>query len=89
MDILPIQGSAVPCECVFFLGERNYDSLKEWTELMWALQLLRFSVKQGRGLDFTNGFHWTDELIELENSMCGHSGVPKQLRSLRNFWYTG
>ena len=52
---------------------------------MQALQLLKFSVKQGRGLDFTNGFDWTDELTELENSTSARSRVPEELGSFRDF----
>ena len=68
MDILPIQGSAVPCEHVFSLAKETMMARRSQIspELMRALQLLKFSVKQGRGLDFTNGFDWTDELTELE-----------------------
>lgn len=33
---------------------------------MEALQLLKFSIRQGRGLDFTEGLSWENELAEME-----------------------
>ena len=87
MDILPIQGSAVPCERVFSSAKETMMAQRSRIspELMRALQLLKFSVKQGRGLDFTNGFDWTDELTELENSTSARSRVPEELGSFRDF----
>jgi hypothetical protein len=68
MDILPIQGSAVPCECVFSSSKETMRA--RWNrinpELMEALQLLKFRVRKGRALDFTAGFDWKDELQDLE-----------------------
>jgi hypothetical protein len=68
MDILPIQGSAVPCERVFSSAKETMSARRNRIapELMEALQLLKFSVKHGRGLNFTHGYDWTDELIQLE-----------------------
>ena len=43
-------------------------------ELMEALQMLKFSVKKGRGLDFTTGLGWEAELDEL--------AVPEGLQEL-------
>lgn len=81
MDILPIQGSAVPCERVF-------SSAKETTtlrrnrispELMEALQMLKFSLRKGRSLDFSAGTSKTAELIELEAFENHESIVPEDL----------
>jgi hypothetical protein len=33
---------------------------------MEALQLLKYSIRQGRGLNFTDGLDWGQELQELE-----------------------
>jgi hypothetical protein len=63
MDILPIQGSAVPCECVFssaketMMAQQNNIS----PPLMEALQMLKFSFCSGRSLDFTD---WLKEDVE-------------------------
>ena len=58
MDILPIQGSAVPCECVFSSAKEIMSA--RWNhispELMEALQMLKFSVQKGQGLSFTEGW---------------------------------
>lgn len=81
MDILPIQGSAVPCERVF-------SSAKETTtlrrnnispELMEALQMLKFSLRKGRSLNFTAGTSKTAELNELEGFANHESIVPEDL----------
>jgi hypothetical protein len=68
MDILPIQASAVPCERVFSSGKETMAPRRNRIspELMEALQMLKFSIRQGRGLDFTEGTSWNDELKELE-----------------------
>jgi hypothetical protein len=50
-------------------------------ELMEALQLLKFRVRQGRGLDFTAGFSWEDELQDLEADMTHRHGVPEDITS--------
>jgi hypothetical protein len=68
MDILPIQASAVLCKWVFSSGKmimvprRNRIN----TDLMEALQILKFSIRQDINLSFTDGFHWDEEVAELE-----------------------
>ncbi|PCH40311.1 hypothetical protein WOLCODRAFT_35299, partial [Wolfiporia cocos MD-104 SS10] len=49
MDILPIQGSAVPRECVFSSAKETKTSRRNHIkpELMEALQILKFSVRKG------------------------------------------
>jgi len=85
MDILPIQGSAVPCECVFLSAKEMMAARRSRIspELMRALQMLKFSVKQGRGLDFTNGLNWEDELNELEILTSARSRVPEDVGAFR------
>jgi hypothetical protein len=34
-----------------------------------ALQILKFSIQQDRGLNFTAGYHWDDEIKDLENNV--------------------
>jgi hypothetical protein len=69
MDVIPIQASAVPCERVFSSGkltitpQRNRIS----AELMEALQVLKFSIKHGRSLDFMEGCNMEAEKAELES----------------------
>ena len=50
-------------------------------ELMEALQILKFSVRQGRGLDFTEGWGWDDELRDLEEFMDAQQRVPEDVSS--------
>jgi hypothetical protein len=57
MDYLPIQASAVPCECIFSSSaetdtkKRNHNS----PLLMEALQMVKFHLKQDR-LNFTDAW---------------------------------
>lgn len=68
MDLLPIQGSSVPCERVFSSSKETMSARRSriGPNLMEALQLLKFSIRQGRGLDFTEGLSWENELAEME-----------------------
>ena len=86
MDILPIQGSAVPCERVFSSAKETMAARRSRLSpgMMRAFQMLKFSVKQGRGLDFTAGFDWMDELHDLENITHTWSVVPEDLGSFRD-----
>jgi hypothetical protein len=63
MDILPIQGSAVPCEHVFSLAKETMTAEHNHVSpsLMEALQMLKFSFCTGHSLDFTD---WLKEDIE-------------------------
>jgi hypothetical protein len=81
MDILPIQGSAVPCERVFSSAKETTTARRNniSPELMEALQILKFSLRKGRGLNFTAGTSKTAELNELEASANGESIVPEDL----------
>ena len=67
MDIIPIQGSAVPCERVFSSSKETTTARRNriGPELMEALQMLKYSLKKGRGLDFTSGTSRDDELEQL------------------------
>ena len=67
MDIIPIQGSAVPCERVFSSSKETTTARRNRLspELMEALQMLKFSFKRGRCLDFTAGTSRDAELEEL------------------------
>jgi len=45
--------------------------------------MLKFSMKQGRGLDFTNGLNCEDELNELEILTSARSRVPEDVGGFR------
>jgi hAT family C-terminal dimerisation region len=68
MDIIPIQASSVPCERVFSSGKETMAPRRRCisAKLMGALQMLKYSIKKGHLLNFTQGMHWTDELTEFE-----------------------
>jgi hypothetical protein len=68
MNIIPIQASSVLCERVFSSGK---ETMAPWRrcisyKLMEALQMLKYLIKKGRPLNFTQGMLWTDELTEFE-----------------------
>ena len=75
MDIIPIQASSVPCERVFSSGKETLSARRNALapDLMEALQLLKFSTKQGRELNFTEGLNQDDETSELETKEKGQS----------------
>lgn len=83
LDILPIQGSAVPCERVFSSSAETDTRRRNRTspELMEALQMLKFFIKQGGDLDFTAGTSKQDEIDWLEAEMKDISTVPEDLTS--------
>jgi len=64
MDYLPIQASAVPCECVFSsAAETNTNRRNRMKpELMEALQMLKFMLKK-KQLDFMEGWKVSEELL--------------------------
>jgi hypothetical protein len=59
MDILPIQASSVPCERVFSSSKETVTARRNSLspDIMEALQLLKYSSKQGRGISFTKGLN--------------------------------
>ena len=67
MDILPIQASSVPCERVFSSSKETITARRNSLspQLVEALQLLKFSTKQGRGMNFTQGWKKEDEIANL------------------------
>lgn len=83
MDILPIQGSSVPCEHVFSSGKETMTARRSRIspELMEALQLLKFSLRSGNELDFTAGTSFDDELAEIEAYQAGQLDIPEEIGS--------
>ena len=68
MDIIPIQASSVPCERVFSSGKETMAPQRRriTPNLMEALQMLKYSIKKGQPLNFTQGMRWAEELTEFE-----------------------
>lgn len=81
MDILPIQGSAVPCERVFSSGKETTTTRRNriGPELMEALQMLKFAVRKGKTLNFTAGTGRSVELRELEALAAEEQWVPEDI----------
>jgi len=84
MDIIPIQGSAVPCERIFSSAKETMTARRNRisSELMEALQMMKFSFKRGRGLDFTTGTSKEDELKDMEDTLEKEGFVPEDVPSL-------
>ena len=87
MDILSIQASSVPCERVFSSSKETITARRNSLspQLVEALQLLKFSTKQGRGMNFTQG--WDKE--EVADLVRREDGQPVEdmhsfLLSLQN-----
>lgn len=85
MDVLAIQGSAVPCERVFSSGKETMSACRSRIkyDLMEALQMLKFSLKHGQELNFTEGSGRLAELQELEEQDFIDSLVPEDLMAFR------
>ncbi|KAK2462579.1 hypothetical protein APHAL10511_005402 [Amanita phalloides] len=68
MDILPIQATSVPCERAFSSGKETMALRRRRIsdDLMEALQLLKYSIRKGPSLNFTEGMSWDDEVREFE-----------------------
>jgi hypothetical protein len=84
MDILPIQGSAVPCERVFSSGAETDTAQRNRMspELMEALQILKFALKKRR-LNFTEGTTKEAEVRTLEEVDSHPEDVDSFARELR------
>jgi hypothetical protein len=84
MDILPIQGSAVPCKCVFSLGKETMTAQRSHInpDLMKALQMLKFAFKTGHSLDLTAGTGKEAELEVLEEEVSIPEDMPGFIQSL-------
>jgi hypothetical protein len=78
MDVLPIQGSAVP---VFSSAKETTTARRNHIspELMEALQMLKFAVRKGKGLDFTSGTTRSAEIAELEALASDKQVVPEDI----------
>jgi hypothetical protein len=85
MDILPIQASAVPCERVFSSAKETMSARRSRisSDLMEYLQILKYSLRKGRGLNFTTHFDWDVELAYLTNLSESLSSVPEDLDDFR------
>lgn len=81
MDIIPIQGSAVPCERVFSSAKETMQARRNklGADTMEALQMLKFSVKKGQLLNFSQGLSKAEEMEVLEGLETEKDKVPEDL----------
>jgi len=75
MDVLPIQASSVPCERVFSSSKETITARRNslGPPLVEALQLLKYTAKQGRGISFIEGLDKDEEIADLEKREAGQS----------------
>lgn len=83
LDYLPIQGSAVPCERVFSSAKETMTDRRNriCEKLMEQLQMLKFSFKNGRHLDFSMGTSEKDILEYLEAMAGSPDNVSEDLHA--------
>jgi len=81
MDVLPIQGSAVPCERVFSSAKETITMRcnRISHQTMEALQILKFSFRHGHGLNFTAWMDKNTEIQEIEQFMDEELLVPDDI----------
>ena len=48
---------------------------------MEALQILKYSLRYGQDLNFTEGLDWDDELVEMEGAHKAQLRTPEDLDS--------
>ena len=88
LDYLPIQASSVPCKRVFSSSKETCSARcsRITPELMEALQVLKFHVKQGNSLDFTKRTSVEIEIEELivdsERARAIPEDIEKYMKSL-------
>ncbi|KAL4262028.1 Zinc finger BED domain-containing [Pleurotus pulmonarius] len=83
MDILPIQGSAVPCERVFSSAKETTTMRRNRIspDLMESLQVLKFYIRKGRELDFSVGTSREAEVANLEMLNAQEHDALKEIMS--------
>lgn len=81
MDILPIQGSSVPCERVFSSAKETITPRRNHLspEVMGACQVLKFRLRQVHSLNFTSGTSMEDEMKALEVYLQQACEVPEDV----------
>ncbi len=84
MDILPIQGTSVPCERVFSSAKETITDRRNSlsADLMEALQILKFALKSKGGLNFTERLSPEVQLADLEAMTYSEDTVPAYVRAL-------
>lgn len=73
----------MPCERIFSSAKETMAARRNRISpnLMEALQLLKFTLRNGRSLDFTSGLGYMDELHEMEMQESEKDDVPEDVTS--------
>jgi hAT family C-terminal dimerisation region len=81
LDYLAIQGSAVPCERVFSSAKETMTDRRNRIHegLMEMLQMLKFSLKSGRQLDFSKDTSREDVIAYLESVLEAETTIPEDI----------
>jgi hypothetical protein len=81
MDVLPVQGSSVPCERVFSSAQETITPRRSLIspEVMEACQILKFGLKKNVTLSFTEGTDRASQVAALEALTNRNSEVPEPI----------
>jgi hypothetical protein len=68
MDLMPVQATSVPSECIFSASKRTTTARRNplAPKIMEATQILKFEAKNKRETNFTKGFSLKEDLEDLE-----------------------
>ncbi len=85
MDVLPIQGTSVPCERVFSSSKETDTARRNrlTPEMMEALQILKFGIRSEGGLNFTQSLSREAEFEKLECLTRDSVAVPSDLAAFK------
>ncbi len=85
MDVLPIQGTSVPCERVFSSSKETDTARRNrlTPEMMEALQILKFTIRSHGGLNFMENLSREAEFANLEALTHDSLAVPSDLTAFK------
>jgi hypothetical protein len=83
LDYLAIQGSAVPCEHVFSSAKETMTDRRNriQEDLMEMLQMLKFSLKSGKQLDFSKETSREDVIAYVESVLDAEAAIPEDINA--------
>ncbi|PBK86058.1 hypothetical protein ARMGADRAFT_1128140 [Armillaria gallica] len=85
MDVLPIQGTSVPCEHVFSSSKETDTACRNHLtpEMMEVLQILKFVIHSEGGLNFMQSLSQEAEFEKLECLTRDSIAVPNDLAAFK------
>lgn len=83
LDYIAIQGSAVPCERVFSSAKETMSDRRNRVSenLMEMLQMLKFSFKSSRSIDFSAGTSREEVIQYLETVLDEENAIPEDVNT--------